>query len=107
MAQFDVHRNSGRNRAVIPYVVVVQTSRLDALPTRVVIPLVLPRGDFRREPRLAPSVMVEGREVVLHAWQIQTVQRSVLGPFVTSLADDTSAGDIIRAIDEVISRAYG
>ena len=107
MAQFDVHRNPGRNRATIPYIVVVQTSRLDALPTRVVIPLVVPRQPHEREPRLAPKLTVEARDVVLHTWEMQTVPRAVLGPVVASLADDASAGQIIGAIHEVISRAYG
>jgi toxin CcdB len=106
MAQFDVHRNGGRNRAAIPYMVVVQTSRLDALPTRLVIPLVLPNPSYRREPRLAPSLMVGGRELVLHAWEMQAVPVSALGPVVASLADDHSAAQIIGAIDEVISRVW-
>jgi toxin CcdB len=107
MAQFDVHLNVGRNRAEVPYVVVVQSSRLDGLPTRVVVPLVVPKPPYRREPRLAPTLTVEGREVVVHAWEIQTIPRNVLGPLVASLADDPSAEAIIGALDEVVSRAYG
>jgi toxin CcdB len=107
MAQFDVHQNRGRNRVAIPYVVAVQSSRLDSLPTRLVIPLVLPSPSYRRDPRLAPALMVEGREVVLHAWEMQAVPLNALGPVVASLADDNAAAQIIGAIDEVISRAYG
>jgi toxin CcdB len=107
MAQFDVYRNNGRNRATIPYVVVVQSSRVDGLPTRLAIPLVLPRPAYRREPRLAPSLTVEGQEVVLHAWEMQAVPIHALGEVVAFLADDNAAAQIIGAIDEVISRAYG
>ena len=40
MAQFDVHRNIGKQRHAIPYVVVVQSSLFDTYRRRVVIPLV-------------------------------------------------------------------
>jgi len=106
MPQFDVHRNVGRNRTEVPYVVVVQSNRLDGLPTRVVVPLVLPRPPYRREQRLAPTLTVEGREVVVHAWEIQTVPQSLLGPLAASLTDDASADAIIGALDQVVSRAY-
>lgn len=39
MAQFDVHRNTGKQREAIPYVVVVQSSLFDRYRRRVVIPL--------------------------------------------------------------------
>ncbi len=41
MAQFDVHATTGRNARGTPYVVVVQSSRFDQRPSRVVIPLVV------------------------------------------------------------------
>jgi toxin CcdB len=40
MAQFDVHRNTGKQRETIPYVVIVQSSLFDSYRRRVVIPLV-------------------------------------------------------------------
>jgi toxin CcdB len=40
MTQFDVHRNVGRNRTTIPYVVVVQSSLFKNSRRRVVVPLV-------------------------------------------------------------------
>jgi toxin CcdB len=40
MAQFDVHRNTGKQREAIPYVVIVQSSLFDSYRRRVVIPLV-------------------------------------------------------------------
>ena len=41
MAQFDVHRNPGKQREAIPFVVVVQSSLYDGYRRRVVIPLAL------------------------------------------------------------------
>lgn len=40
MAQFDVHRNSGKHRDDIPFVVVVQSTQFDSYRRRVVVPLV-------------------------------------------------------------------
>jgi hypothetical protein len=40
MAQFDVFKNTGKQRLVIPFVVSVQSALYDNLRRRVVIPLV-------------------------------------------------------------------
>jgi hypothetical protein len=40
MAQFDVHRNTGKHRDSIPFVVVVQSAQFDGYRRRVVVPLV-------------------------------------------------------------------
>jgi toxin CcdB len=108
MAQFDVHRNRGRNNATIPFVVIVQSARFDTMPSRLVAPLVSPRpGSHRVYPDLAPEFIVEDQRVVLDALVLQTVPRESLGPLVASLADDASSDRIIKAIDLVITRAYG
>jgi len=39
MAQFDVHRNLGANKAAIPFVVTVQSSQFGRYRRRVVVPL--------------------------------------------------------------------
>ena len=107
MAQFDVHRSPGRNRTDIPYVIVVQTRKLDHLPTRLVVPLAILGNFGRDEPRMVPIFVVEGRRVALVPWQIQTVRADILGPAIASLADDGSAGQIAHAIDMVTTRAHG
>jgi toxin CcdB len=107
MAQFDVHRSPGRNRAEMPYVVVMQSRQLDHLPTRLVIPLAVLDGSAQQEPRMVPVFVVEGRRVVLISWQIQTVRAVLLGPVIASLADDVSAGQIVHAVDLVTTRVYG
>ena len=40
MAQFDVHRNCGKHKDTIPFVVVVQSAQFDNYRRRVVVPLV-------------------------------------------------------------------
>jgi toxin CcdB len=91
MAQFDVHRNGGKNRESIPYVVVV--------------PLV--KAAFVGEvanPRFNPTFKIGKTAVVLHPLAIVSVSNEVLGKAVTSLAAD---GDrIVAALDELLTRAW-
>ncbi len=106
MAQFDVHRNSGRNRGAIPYVVIVQSSIFDDYRRRVVVPLVKKSYlDAVTAPRFNPTFRIEGTAVVLHPLEIVSVDARTLGAFVLSLAD---AGQrIVDALDELITRAHG
>ena len=67
MAQFDVHRNTGRLRDTIPFVVVVQSSQFDRYRRRVVVPLV--RADTVPAVELAglnPTFRIRNMRLVLH-----------------------------------------
>jgi len=103
MSQFDVHRNIGRQAALVPYVVV------DARRRRVVVPLVA--GDLlSSEVNLPtspvnPSFTVEGRRVVLNPLDIVSVSLEALGPKVASLAEEGDS--VVAALDEVFSRVWG
>ncbi len=105
--QFDVHLATGQMRRAAPYLVVVQSRRLDRLPTRVVIPLIQSRGGSEFDPELSPACSIEGQQLILAPWQIFTIPITALGRVVASSADDTESVRIIRAIDELITRAYG
>jgi toxin CcdB len=107
MAQFDVHATTGRNSRGTPYVVVVQSSRFDQRPSRVVIPLVVLDSRHGLDSELAPRFRIEGRNVYLNPLGILTVPITALGRSAGSLADDSSSSAIINAIDAVITRAYG
>jgi hypothetical protein len=104
MAQFDVHVHPGRMRDVAPFLVVVQSARSDQSPSQLVIPLIAVRGGLASE--LAPAFQIRSTTVYLHTLQMFSILATRLGPAVASLADDTSAGRIIAAIDEVITTAY-
>jgi toxin CcdB len=106
MAQFDVHATTGRNTAGTPFVVVVQSARYDGRASRVVIPLVVlsPR---ELDKELTPPFRIAGRDVHLNPLGILTVPLTALGRLVGSLGDDTSSNAIIKAIDAMITRAYG
>jgi toxin CcdB len=108
MAQFDVHRNPGRQRESIPFVVVVQSRRFDGHARRLVAPLIaaaLPAAELY--PELAPRFVIEGQRVVLDPLLLQTVPREVLGPVIASLAADADAARIVAAIDVVLATSAG
>jgi toxin CcdB len=108
MAQFDVHRNIGKQREAIPYVVIVQSSLYDSYRRRVVIPLVR-RSNLDNAAALVglslnPVFMVEGIEVVLHPLEIVSVAMDQLGEKIATLEQE---GDrIAAAMDEILTRAW-
>jgi toxin CcdB len=108
MAQFDVHRNIGRGRDGVPYLLNVQSNRFAGSRLRIVVPLLTsdPMASTRY-PSLAQTFVIEGRRLVLEPLHMQAVPADRLGPVVASLADDNEAVRIISAIDEVISRSRG
>jgi toxin CcdB len=108
MAQFDVHRNPGRNRDAIPYVVVVQSRRFDGHARRLVAPLLAAgAAGASSYPEMAPRFDIEGRSVILDPLQIQTVPAATLGAPVASLAEDRHSSRIVSAIDVVLSTSHG
>ena len=105
MAQFDVHRNSGKHRDSIPYVVVVQSALFDDYGRRVVVPLVKTSAVGKiASPRFNPTFKIGKTPVVLHPLEIVSVALDKLGKPVASLAKE---GDrIIAALDEMLARAW-
>jgi toxin CcdB len=103
MAQFDVHRNPGRHRDNIPFVVVVQSSLYDSYRRRVVVPLVNKSSIGKvTNPRFNPTFRIKGQSVVLHPLEIVSVANENLGELVDSLKED---GDkIIAALDELLTQ---
>ena len=106
MAQFDVHRNVGRHKDDIPFVVVAQSRLFDDYRRRVVIPLVR-KAELSQipNPRLNPSFRIKGVAVVLHPLEIVSVANEHLGERVGSLAEEGDA--IVAALDELFARAFG
>jgi len=103
MAQFDVHRNSGRHRDTIPFVVVVQSGLYDDYRRRVVVPLVNKSSIGKvTNSRLNPSFRIKGQPVVLHPLEVVSVATENLGEVVETLEQDGDA--IIAALDEMLTR---
>ncbi len=106
MAQFDVHRNTGKHRDHIPYVVLVQSSLYDSYRRRVVVPLVRKSAIGKTgNPRFNPPFKIENVAVVLHPLEIVSVPAEQLGEFVESLRDEGQR--IMDALDELLTRAWG
>jgi toxin CcdB len=105
LSQFDVHRNTGRHAADIPFVVVVQSAAFDKRKRRIVVPLVLADRVSLPPSAVNPVFAINGIEVVLNPLEITSVAVESLGEPVGTLTD---AGDmIVAALDEVFSRAWG
>jgi len=103
MAQFDVYRNAHpATRARVPYLLDVQSDLLDALATRVVVPLCKPevlRGKLAE--KLNPVFEVEGRKMVLLTPELAGVSRKVFGQQIANLANRRDS--IIAALDLAIT----
>jgi toxin CcdB len=106
MAQFDVHRNIGKNRDAIPFVVLVQSALFDSYRRRVVVPLVSKSSLATiSDARFNPAFNIENIEVILHPLEIVSVPNDQLGEFVESLAHEGNC--IMDALDELLTRAWG
>lgn len=104
MAQFDVHRNPGPRRDEIPFVVVVQSPRLDSFGRKLVVPLLMCSAVAATDSSLNPRFRVEDLEVFLHPLEMVSVAVGRLGEPIGSLRAE--ADRITAAIDIVISRAW-
>jgi toxin CcdB len=105
MAQFDVHRNTGKHQGNIPFVVVVQSSQFDSYRRRVVVPLVRAAAIGKIEfVAFNPTFKIRGSAVVLHPLEIVSVPVDQLGEKVGSLGADSQL--IVAALDELLTRAW-
>ena len=105
MAQFDVHRNSGKHADSIPFVVVVQSSLYGQYARRVVVPLVKASAvGAIANPRFNPTFKIGKTSVVFHPLEIVSVAVDKLGKPVASLV--TEGNRIVGALDEMLSRAW-
>ena len=99
MRQFDVYDNpSERSRPIVPFVVVLQSHLLNAMPTVVVAPLIREDG---RQAYSRTSATIEFRDGVFALSVAELVATDVrrLRSIVGSLADQEYA--IRRALDAV------
>lgn len=99
MARFDVYPNPGVQATTTPYLLDVQSDLLDALDTRVVIPLrsVDRFPKVRLPDRLTPIVSIAGRDYLLETPMMGAIPRRVLKAPVTSL--DQERDKITAALD--------
>ena len=103
MPQYDVYANPSRSAADgIPYVVVIQSDLLDALPTRLAMPLALLDGRLGKAPAaLCPLVTVNGQRLQALGHYAAPLPAKLLRRPVANLAAHSSM--LVAAIDAVLS----
>ena len=99
MAQFDVYRNpNAATRERMPYLLDVQSDLLNALATRIVVPLCRPEVlSGKPAERLNPAFEIEGAKLLMLTPELAGVPRKALGPRVANLAAERTA--IVAALD--------
>ena len=102
--QLDIHRNPGKNKTAIPFVVVVQSNQFRDAARTVVVPLVAAEAFGAPDSDAGPHFMVDGREVVLDPLQITNVPRDSLGAPAGSLIGEEDR--VVRSLDLLLSRAW-
>ncbi|MGJ7511521.1 CcdB family protein [Variovorax sp. GT1P44] len=103
MPQFDVYPNPNpASRQSVPFVVDVQSGLIDALPTRLVMPLSRVGASAARLPvNLCPPLEVDGETLTLMPHLAAPIDKRLLRRPVLSVGH--RAGDIGAALDAVIS----
>jgi toxin CcdB len=105
MAQFDVHRNTGKHKDTIPFVVIVQSAQFDGYRRRVVVPLVRSAAIGKiSHAAFNPTFKIRGTSVVLHPLEIVSIPVNQLGALAGSLIDQSQL--IVAALDELLTRAW-
>ena len=102
MAQFDVYANPSESVAHgIPYVVVVQSDLLDALTTRMTMPLATVEFADKSPDKLCPIVMVKGQPHRALAHYTAPLPTRSLRQIVGNVS--AHASELVAAMDVVIS----
>ena len=102
MAQFDVYPNpSASAQHGMPYVVVVQSDLLDALATRLVIPLATQAFAGKTPDKLSPSITVKDEALRALAHYAAPLPARTLRKALTNIS--AQSGVLIAAMDVVLS----
>lgn len=102
MPQYDVFTNPSRSAADgIPYVVAIQSDLLDALTTRLVVPLAVSRSAAKVPTALCPVIMVKGQRLYALAHFAAPLPAKALRRSVDNVA--TQASVLVSAMDAVLS----
>ncbi len=87
MAQFDVYANPDKaDRKWIPFLLDIQNDHLEGLDTRVVVPLWTPEALRPQVRRLNPSLIVDGRTVIMDTASVGAVPTAELRRPIENLA---------------------
>ena len=102
MAQYDVFANPSSSAATgIPYVVVIQSDLLDALATRLTMPLAVLEFVGKVPTSLCPVIMVKGKRLHALAHYAAPLPARVLRRPVDNVT--AQASTLVSAMDAVLS----
>jgi len=102
VAQYDVFTDPSKSaNAGIPYVVVIQSDLLDALATRLTMPLAMFDAAMRVPTTLCPVITVKGLRLHALAHYAAPLPAKLLGRPVDNVAAQASA--LVPAMDAVVS----
>ena len=102
MAQYDVFTNPSKSVADgIPYVVVIQSDLLDALATRMTVPLALYDSQIKVPTTLCPIITVKGKRFHALSHYAAPLPAKALKRPLANLESQTDV--LASAIDAVIS----
>jgi toxin CcdB len=102
MAQYDVYANPSSSAAAgIPYVVVIQSDLLDALATRLTVPLAVPDASTKAPTALCPVLTVKGKHYLALAHYAAPLPSKLLRRPVDNVAAHANA--LVSAIDAALS----
>lgn len=102
MAQYDVYPNPSKSADTgIPYVVVIQSDLLDALTTRMTMPLAELTFSGKVPTVLCPVITVKGQRLHALAHYAAPLPLSLLRKPVDNVATQSTA--LVAAIDAVLS----
>jgi toxin CcdB len=102
MAQYDVFVNPSKSASDgIPYVVVIQSDLLDALPTRLTMPLAVAGSDTKVPIALCPLITVNGQRMHALAHYAAPLPAKLLQRPIDNVAAQGSV--LVSAIDVVLS----
>lgn len=103
MTQFAVYRSPGRNPDV-PFVVLIQSNRLSDASSRLVMALTTRRGKAPPDHPLTPHMTVQGQALYANPFNVATLP-SILLQTPVEVLTDVDQDKVIRALDELVSRA--
>jgi toxin CcdB len=102
MAQYDVYANPSKSASDgIPYVVVIQSNLLDALATRLTMPLSITDTRVKIPTSLCPVVVIKGKRFHALAHFAAPLPAKLLRRPVANVASQGSA--LVSAMDAVLS----
>lgn len=102
MAQYDVYANPSRSAADgIPYVVVIQSDLLNALATRMTMPLAVSDNATKVPTALCPVIIVKGKRLHALAHYAAPLPAKALRRPIDNVV--AQASTLVSAMDTVLS----